>query len=90
MPTGLLNLLITRFMRLYRDAKNDCFVSISDPVNHHSTCPFTISAYSVRDEPDTVRLSYRIPTSRLSTEEFIEEVAALIESIIEDARWRGR
>ena len=50
-------------------------------------CPFTISAYSVRDEPDTVRLSYRIPTSRLSTEEFIEEVAALFESIIEDATW---
>ncbi len=48
-------------------------------------CPFTISVYTVRDEPGMVRLGYRIPTGRTGTEEIIEEVVALIESIIEDA-----
>jgi hypothetical protein len=50
-------------------------------------CPFTISVYTVRDEPGTVRLSYRTPTGRPGTEEIIEEVVALIESSIVDATW---
>lgn len=50
-------------------------------------CPFTISVYTVRDEPGMVRLSYLIPAGRPGTEEIIEEVVALIESILEDATW---
>lgn len=50
-------------------------------------CPFTIGVYTVKDEPGMVRLSYRIPGGRPGTEEIIEEVVALIESIIEDATW---
>ncbi len=50
-------------------------------------CPFTISVYSVSDEPGVVRLSYRIPSGRPGSEAVIKEVVALIESIIEDASW---
>jgi len=50
-------------------------------------CPFTVSVYAVGDEPGMVGLSYRIPTSRPGTAESIEEVVAVIESIIEDATW---
>jgi uncharacterized protein (DUF302 family) len=50
-------------------------------------CPFTISVYTLKDEPGMVRLSYRIPTGRPGTEEVIKEVVTLIESIIEEASW---
>ena len=50
-------------------------------------CPFTISVYTLASEPGKVRLSYRIPTGRPGTEPEIEEIVALIESILEDASW---
>ena len=50
-------------------------------------CPFTISVYTVKDEPGMVRLTYRIPTGRPGPEKIVEEVVELIESIIEDATW---
>ena len=50
-------------------------------------CPFTISVYTIKDEPGMVRLTYRIPTGRPGTEEIVKEIVALIESIIEDATW---
>ena len=50
-------------------------------------CPFTISVYVVSDEPDFVRLSYRIPTGKPGTEETIKEIVDLIQGIIDDATW---
>ena len=50
-------------------------------------CPFTISVYVVSDEPDFVRLSYRIPSGKPGTEAIVEEIVELIQSIIEDATW---
>ena len=50
-------------------------------------CSFTISVYTVKDEPGMVRLTYRIPNGRPGTEKFVEEVVELIESIIEVATW---
>jgi hypothetical protein len=50
-------------------------------------CPFTISVYVVSDEPDFVRLSYRIPTGKPGAEEIIKEIVDLIQSIIDDATW---
>ncbi len=50
-------------------------------------CPFIISVYVVADEPDIVRISYRIPSGKPGTEEVIDEIAELIEGIVEDASW---
>jgi hypothetical protein len=50
-------------------------------------CPFIISVYVVSNEPGFVRLSYRIPTGKPGTEEIVEEIAELIQSIIEEATW---
>jgi len=50
-------------------------------------CPFTISVYVVSNEPGFVRLSYRVPTGKPGTEAIVEEIAALIQSIIEEATW---
>jgi uncharacterized protein (DUF302 family) len=50
-------------------------------------CPFTISVYVVSDEPDFVRMSYRIPTGKPGTEAIIKEIVDLIQSIIDDATW---
>jgi len=50
-------------------------------------CPFTISVYVIKEEPDIVRISYRIPTGRVGTEDLIKEIVALISGIIDDATW---
>jgi len=50
-------------------------------------CPFTISVYSLAKEPGFVYLSYRVPVGKLGSEAIVKEVVALIESIIEDAKW---
>ena len=50
-------------------------------------CPFTISVYVVRDEPDHVRLSYRIPGGKPGSEEIVNEVVDLVKSIVDDATW---
>jgi uncharacterized protein (DUF302 family) len=50
-------------------------------------CPFTISVYAVSGEPGFVRLSYRIPTGKPGSEEIVEEIVSLIQSIIDDATW---
>ena len=50
-------------------------------------CPFTISVYTVNNEPGQVRVSYRIPTGRPGSEAVIKEVVELIEGIIEEAAW---
>jgi uncharacterized protein (DUF302 family) len=50
-------------------------------------CPFIISVYVVRDEPDIVRISYRIPSGKPGTEAVIDEIVELIEEIVEDATW---
>jgi len=50
-------------------------------------CPFTISVYVVSDEPGFVRLSYRVPTGKPGTEDIVEEIVELIQSIIEEATW---
>jgi uncharacterized protein (DUF302 family) len=50
-------------------------------------CPFTISVYVVKDEPDYVRLSYRIPTGKPGSEEVVKEVVDLVQSIVDDATW---
>ena len=50
-------------------------------------CPFTISVYTLSSDPKFVRLSYRKPSGRPGSEEIVEEVIELINSIIEDATW---
>ena len=50
-------------------------------------CPFTISVYSLTNEPGIVRVSYRVPVGRPGSETIIKEVITLISSIIEDASW---
>jgi uncharacterized protein (DUF302 family) len=50
-------------------------------------CPFTISVYVVKDEPDFVRLSYRIPTGKPGSTEVVKEVVDLVQSIVDDATW---
>jgi len=50
-------------------------------------CSFTISVYTVKDEPGMVRLTYRIPNGRPGTEKIVAKVVESIESIIEDATW---
>ncbi len=50
-------------------------------------CPFTISVYVLREDPINVRISYRIPQSRPGSETAINEVIALLKSIVEDATW---
>ena len=50
-------------------------------------CPFTISVYTVSGEPGFVRLSYRIPTGKPGSDEIVEEIVSLIQSIIDDATW---
>jgi len=50
-------------------------------------CPFTISVYVVSDEPDFVRLSYRIPTGKPGTEEIVKKIVDLVQGIIDDATW---
>ena len=50
-------------------------------------CPFTISVYVVSEEPDFVRLSYRIPAGKPGTEEIIREIVDLVQGIIDDATW---
>jgi len=50
-------------------------------------CPFTISAYTLSDDPDHVRLSYRKPLGMPGSEEIVEEVIELISSIIAEATW---
>lgn len=50
-------------------------------------CPFTISVYVIKDEPDFVRLSYRIPVGKPGSEEVVKEVVDLVQSIVDDATW---
>lgn len=50
-------------------------------------CPFTISVYSLTDEPGMVRVSYRIPVGLPGSEAIIKEIITLLSSIIEDASW---
>lgn len=50
-------------------------------------CPFTISVYVVNDEPDYVRLSYRVPAGKSGSEEIVNEVVDLIQSIVDEATW---
>jgi uncharacterized protein (DUF302 family) len=50
-------------------------------------CPFTISVYSLTNEPGIVRVSYRVPVGRPGSEAIIKEIITLISSIIEDASW---
>ncbi len=50
-------------------------------------CPFTISVYSLTNEPGIVRISYRIPVGLPGSEAIIKEIITLISSIIEDASW---
>jgi hypothetical protein len=47
----------------------------------------TISVYVVSEEPDFVRLSYRIPVGKPGTEEIIKEIVDLVQGIIDDATW---
>jgi hypothetical protein len=50
-------------------------------------CPFTISVYVVKDDPEHVRLSYRVPIGKPGTGKAAVEVEQLIESILNDATW---
>ena len=50
-------------------------------------CPFTISVYSLVDEPGKVRISYRIPHGRPGTDPEIKLVVDLIQSILDDVTW---
>ena len=50
-------------------------------------CPFTISVYSLIDEPGKVRISYRVPHGRPGTEPEIKLVLDLIKSILEEVTW---
>lgn len=50
-------------------------------------CPFTISVYSLTNEPGLVRVSYRIPVGEPGSEAIVKEIIALISSIIEEASW---
>lgn len=50
-------------------------------------CPFIISVYVVADEPEIVRISYRIPSGKPGSEAVINEIVELIEGIVEDATW---
>ena len=50
-------------------------------------CPFTISVYSLTNEPGIVRVSYRIPVGLPGSEAIIKEIITLISDIIEDASW---
>jgi len=50
-------------------------------------CPFTISVYSLIQEPGIVRVSYRKPVGLPGSEAIIKEIITLISDIIEDASW---
>jgi len=50
-------------------------------------CPFTISVYVIKEEPDIVRISYRIPAGKPGAEKIIKEIVMLISGIIDDAIW---
>ncbi|MGB5278001.1 MAG: DUF302 domain-containing protein [Gammaproteobacteria bacterium] len=79
---------------VYRDAETYefCSARISHKLarihpDNIVMCPFTISVYVLSDEPEFVRLSYRIPTGKPGTEAIVEEIGELIQSIIEEATW---
>lgn len=50
-------------------------------------CPFTISVYTLINDPDFVRITYRIPVGRPGSEEIVKQVITLVSGIIEDASW---
>ena len=50
-------------------------------------CPFTISVYTLPKEDGIVHVAYKIPQGKPGTEEVVEEIKALISSIVEDASW---
>jgi uncharacterized protein (DUF302 family) len=50
-------------------------------------CPFTISVYTLVAEPGKVRITYKIPSGGKVAQAVTDEIAALLESIVEDAAW---
>lgn len=50
-------------------------------------CPFTISVYTLIDEPGKVRISYRTPAGRPGTEPEVKLVLDLIKSILDEVTW---
>lgn len=79
---------------VYKDAETYefCSANLSHKLARHNPdnivlCPFTISVYTLAEEPDTVRVSYKIPVGKPGSEEVIKEVVDLIEGIIEDSSW---
>lgn len=57
-----------------------------DPANI-MLCPFTISVYVLTSDPTNVNIAYRIPQGKPGSENVVEEIKALMESIVEDATW---
>jgi len=49
-------------------------------------CPFTISVYTLKESPEIVNLSYRIPVGQPGSEPVVQEVVDLIESIIDESK----
>ena len=50
-------------------------------------CPFTISVYTLIEEPGIVRVSYRLPRGRPGTEPEIKLVLDLIKGILDEVSW---
>ncbi|MEG3619741.1 DUF302 domain-containing protein [Magnetovibrio sp. PR-2] len=57
-----------------------------DPANI-VLCPFTIGVYTLPENPGEVHITYKIPTGKPGSEQAVEEIQALISSIVEDASW---
>ena len=48
-------------------------------------CPFTISVYTLVENPDLVNLSYRVPVGQPGSDAEVQEVVDLIESVIAES-----
>ena len=59
-------------------------LAIADPANI-AVCPFTIAIYSYKDAPETVYVSYRLPTLLGDAEEVTQDIKTLLSDIVTDA-----
>ena len=77
---------------IYKEAQTFefCSAAISHKLarqNPHNIvlCPFTISVYTLLENPNMVNLSYRVPVGKPGSEAVVQEVVDLIESIIAES-----
>jgi len=59
-------------------------MAVADPANI-SVCPFTIAIYSYTEKPETVYVSYRLPTLLGDAKKVTQDIETLLADIVEEA-----